>query len=64
MGIHYLPQLINYWDNSSLNRNELPNYISKNQFKLLSCALHLPVGYLNPNIFEDGDNADNNDNSK
>ena len=25
MGIHYLPQLINYWDNSSLYRNELPN---------------------------------------
>ena len=36
MGIHYLPQLINYWKNSSLYRNELPKYISKNQFKLLS----------------------------
>ena len=54
MGIHYLPQLINYRENSSLYRNELPNYISKNQFKLLSCALHLPVGYLNPNILKMG----------
>ena len=39
----------------------IPNYVSKNQFKKLSCA-HLPIDYLNPNI--DVDIGDNNDNSK
>ena len=59
MGIHYLPQLVNYWENSSIYRNELPNYISKNQFKFLSWTFHLPVGDLNPHIFEDENNNDN-----
>ena len=43
MGVHILPKIKNYWENSFLSGNNLPKIITKNKFKFLCSALHLPV---------------------
>ena len=43
MGVHRLPKIKNYWENSFLFGNNSPKIISKSIFKFLCSALYLPV---------------------
>ena len=43
MGLHWYPQLIKYWSNDILYNNYLSTRMTKNFFKMLSCALHIPI---------------------
>ena len=51
MGIIKFPTIDSYWNTLPIYTNFLPNIISKNRYKLLASALHIP----------DDDNENNND---
>ena len=50
MGIHHYPQISNYyWENNNICYSSiLPKIISKNYFKLIGAALHMPINDSNP----------------
>ena len=43
MGIERLPRIYMYWEQSNLFPTKMPHVISKERFKLISTALHMPI---------------------
>jgi len=43
MGLHSISNYENYWKTDFINQNNLPKIITKNQFKFICFALHLPI---------------------
>ena len=43
IGLHWYPQFIKYWSNDILYNNYLSTRKTKYFFKMLFCALHIPI---------------------
>ena len=62
MGLHTLSNYENYWKDDFINKKNLPKIITKNKFKLICFALHLPVNYDDFNEINNNDNEEENEN--
>ena len=64
MGIERLPRIDMYWEQSNLFPTKMPLIISKERFKLISAALHMPIKDSDLEQYYSFQNTDENEEEK